>query len=173
MIPFMRLIRSSLTLLSTLLFLGLIAACIYTKSFSRYISLIDILSPRVVQLQLAEQGCTFWLVYPANGATDRQWDIAWGGLSFERDTTAGPTWWNVGSSRYYIGLPYWLLISATGLLPAIYLATTFRRRLLARRRIAAGLCPTCGYDLRATPTRCPECGTIFSSPSDGRQARRD
>jgi hypothetical protein len=49
----------------------------------------------------------------------------------------------------------WVLLLVTGAVPAMYL----RRRLRERRRRLPGGCPTCGYDLRATPDRCPECGT--------------
>jgi hypothetical protein len=58
--------------------------------------------------------------------------------------------------RREIILPYWFLTVFTGLLPILWL--TRRRDSLRRRRLAAGLCTRCGYDLRASPDNCPECG---------------
>jgi hypothetical protein len=52
-------------------------------------------------------------------------------------------------------IPFWFPLLLTALLPICRGAAAWR----ARRR-APGLCRTCGYDLRATPDRCPECGAI-------------
>jgi hypothetical protein len=55
-------------------------------------------------------------------------------------------------------VPYWSIVALASLLPACCLAKVpgvVRRR----RRIRRGLCVQCGYDLRASTDRCPECGT--------------
>jgi hypothetical protein len=53
-------------------------------------------------------------------------------------------------------VPDWLLAVLTCLLPLAWMGRVYRRRRSARR----GLCPVCSYDIRATPERCPECGTL-------------
>ncbi|MDB5320160.1 MAG: hypothetical protein JWN40_1791 [Phycisphaerales bacterium] len=60
---------------------------------------------------------------------------------------------------YYAVVQCWLLALAAAAGPA-WRATTYVRRHRAARRARSGLCRACGYDLRATPERCPECGTI-------------
>jgi hypothetical protein len=52
--------------------------------------------------------------------------------------------------------PAWLGVALLLPLPAWRL----RAELRQRRRDRAGRCVRCEYDLRATPDRCPECGTI-------------
>jgi predicted RNA-binding Zn-ribbon protein involved in translation (DUF1610 family) len=61
-----------------------------------------------------------------------------------------------GSYFEYVQLPAWLVAGAFSAFPA---ARVWRSRQ-SRRLGSAGLCPSCGYDLRASPARCPECGAV-------------
>ena len=62
--------------------------------------------------------------------------------------------WGPADNLYIIAGPIWPLTLATAMLPSWGLIVLRFRR---RRRVK-GLCVNCGYDLRATPHRCPECG---------------
>ena len=62
-----------------------------------------------------------------------------------------------------ISVPHWFLALLFAILPAQHLRAVVR----SRRRRRAGQCPRCGYDLRATPERCPECGSEIVLATDG------
>jgi hypothetical protein len=63
------------------------------------------------------------------------------------------------STLHGLALPHWCLVLLFAALPAHWLVAR-RRQAVARRRAEAGLCAGCGYDLRATPVQCPECGQM-------------
>ena len=51
----------------------------------------------------------------------------------------------------------WTFIVMVAVMPYFWLRNQFRERL-RRVRISEGCCSICGYDLRASAGRCPECG---------------
>jgi hypothetical protein len=57
---------------------------------------------------------------------------------------------------------WWTALLGLGFL-AVYLVGLVRARRWQQRqsRIDQGCCPQCGYDLRASRTRCPECGKLI------------
>ena len=87
---------------------------------------------------------TRWLQIPLD-PTAAYADPPHGGIGFLYGT--------VGPDRI-VRVPHGFIVVGSLALPGIGMC--LRRRDARRRR--AGLCAHCGYDIRATPQRCPECG---------------
>jgi hypothetical protein len=61
-----------------------------------------------------------------------------------------------GHSSWRWDIAYWKLCILLLVAPVRWV----QRIMPVAARFRAGHCAVCGYDLRATPTRCPECGTV-------------
>jgi hypothetical protein len=55
---------------------------------------------------------------------------------------------------FFAGVPLWAVA-----VPLAFASVVFATKARGEGRARRGLCVRCGYDLRATPDRCPECGS--------------
>jgi len=81
-----------------------------------------------------------WQAYPIDPQPIGHFGFSWSFYS-----------WN-GSSNWVVGVPFWLLACIAGAI-GLYFFRTWKVP-------TANLCAKCGYDLRATRDRCPECGAV-------------
>lgn len=104
----------------------------------------------------------YWIISQAGKAVlcrqvGRDWDNPLAKFDFLGITFGGG--WGKNSLLWNLAIPYWILISLSLVLPSLFVWLAWRSRLESRRQ-SHGLCPQCGYDLRATPDCCPECGAV-------------
>jgi hypothetical protein len=96
-------------------------------------------------------GCTFVAVDPSEQYVEVEPTSWFRRLGFDYfPFQRSPTGWSVAFC-----VPVWCLTLITAMTPGLAVIWWSQRR----RRSARGLCVSCGYDLRGTPERCPECGT--------------
>ena len=105
-----------------------------------------------VHVPMAQASCPHWTL----GG-----EFQWSGLGFAYYASAdiqGPIRGMYAPLIPFVTVvvPIWPIALIFGIAPS----TWFRRASIRRHRVTHGLCLTCGYDLRATPERCPECGTV-------------
>lgn len=88
-----------------------------------------------------------WTVMPAVAG---RYDSLKPRLGFKTDAIVRPDL----VSRVFL-FPHWFVFTLSAVLPMFTVM-----RLRRRRKRDPSLCKICGYDLRATPDRCPECGAV-------------
>lgn len=90
-----------------------------------------------------------------SGPSDASMTLLGFGYSSSTTAPAGFSGVPLRQDHTYVALPLPLLA-----LPFLYPSYRWLIERRERRRRETGYCVNCGYDLRATPDRCPECGTV-------------
>ena len=67
----------------------------------------------------------------------------------------------IGMLCYILVVPYWFLAVLFAILPLVWVIRRWRGRY------PKGHCQKCGYDLRGSEGRCPECGAPIPAAADG------
>lgn len=105
-----------------------------------------------------------WFVrkYEANEPAGSLWfaqylkareDLGKGSFRWAEGMTAGN-----GYSFSLLELPFWLVVAVLLALPLARGTAKLGRTMRRRRRMRENRCVACGYDLRGSSGRCPECG---------------
>jgi len=119
----------------------------YAHGLDRYISISD----GIIQV--------FW--WPVDD-TPGHWAIDWRTETAPRIYIRNPIqakgfpylWIEQGNFRASVHL-FWIIFAL-----AVWQFRSAITLLRRKNRFQHSACPTCGYDLRATPNRCPECGNV-------------
>jgi hypothetical protein len=80
-----------------------------------------------------------------------------------RSAALGPPAPRIVGRQRELQLPYYFLFLLSAMPPLFWLRSWYLHGYRHRRRVARGLCGHCGYDLRATPDQCPECGAMAAA----------
>jgi hypothetical protein len=98
-----------------------------------------------------------WMWRPRSS---RRWEEFGAYVYVEKDVRSGIA---AGQgSLVMVLMPYWVLVGLLLIGPAVCVVRWASRR----RRFGEGRCQRCGYDLRASPEQCPECGAMAARPAE-------
>jgi len=148
-----------------------VAVCVlWVRSYWRWDSLtLQTESRRIMVFSTGGGWDVEWLDYaPPPYGFGWRWESGPDPQSFRAFAwPCGTEWAGIGYRRLVVdGLvvhdrlcPSWFVALLTLTTPAAWSLARVRRQR-TRKRLDAGRCLTCGYDLRATPDRCPECGLV-------------